>query len=117
MLRNGIPEKTWSKLLYSDFWEKPVSEWGGVENWELYYNKKNPTKKTVQSSHNSLRLELEALIKYGDKRTKAWKKAYAMSNELKTKILSINVHVVPHLSHLKDQTWSELNQLIINMIP
>ncbi|CAB4418926.1 unnamed protein product [Rhizophagus irregularis] len=87
MLRNGIPEKTWSKLLYSDFWEKPVSEWGGVENWELYYNKKNPTKKTVQSSHNSLRLELEALIKYGDKRTKAWKKAYAMSNELKLVLL------------------------------
>ncbi|RGB30253.1 hypothetical protein C1646_711757 [Rhizophagus diaphanus] len=58
-------ESTWPKLLYSDFWEKPVSEWGGIENWELFY-KKNTTRKMVQSSHNSLRLELEVLIKYGD---------------------------------------------------
>lgn len=25
--------------LVTDFWEKPVSEWGGIENWELFYKK------------------------------------------------------------------------------
>jgi len=64
--------------LVTDFWEKPVSEWG-VETWNSYYNKKNTT--TSQSSLSSFCAELDVLINHGDRRTKAWKKAKSLRNE------------------------------------
>ncbi|CAG8615086.1 1231_t:CDS:10 [Diversispora eburnea] len=93
-----------SSLCYSEYWSKPIEEWG-VTDWDMFYIKKVP-EANKHDSHSSLGTELATLLELLPEKEPQYQHASRMKQRLKVKI-PINVK-----QKMENLTKSEVNKRV-----
>jgi hypothetical protein len=74
-------------LCYANYWKRSYIQWG-IDSWDQFFFKEFPNE-SKQSSHSALRMELEALIKNLEPKSRKSRKALDLKCQLKVSIFNI----------------------------